>query len=396
MTSLRSRVSSLAILSLGLAVGLAGCTRESPSTGQPSRKSSALSSTKHKASKARARSVPRAACGSVSYEGCCDGSTLYFCDSGSLQTLDCSSNPSCGWDSTGSYYDCGTSGTADPSGSNPLACSGLPDGGAVADSGPAADAGSGSCGSVAEEGCCSGSVLYYCYSGTIYSYDCSSDPSCGWDSSYGWYDCGTSGTSDPSGTYPLACSGLPDGGAGTDKGATKKDAGSGSCGSVSSTGCCDGSTLYYCDSGSVQSVDCSSNPSCGWDSSYGWYDCGTSGTADPSGTYPLACSGAGDSGSIKADKGTTKADKGITTPDQGGTAADTAVADLAIGLEPTAGSEGGTTSDTGGSKADTKKSSSGGDSGGCSCDVGSPSPAPQGLALLFLGAVLLVAGRRRG
>ena len=78
------------------------------------------------------------ACGGVSYEGCCDGATLKYCDSGKLETLDCTSSPKCGWDSMVKYYDCGTSGGSDPSGKNPKACKASADGG-TKDSGPSPD-----------------------------------------------------------------------------------------------------------------------------------------------------------------------------------------------------------------------------------------------------------------
>ena len=64
-------------------------------------------------------------CGGVSFEGCCQGETLKYCDGGQLQTVDCiSAGPSCGWQPEGPFYDCGTSGGADPSGANPKSCSG--------------------------------------------------------------------------------------------------------------------------------------------------------------------------------------------------------------------------------------------------------------------------------
>lgn len=63
-------------------------------------------------------------CGSVTYEGCCQGEVIQFCDGGALQTIDCMENPSCGWSSEGNFYDCGTPGGADPSGMNPKACTG--------------------------------------------------------------------------------------------------------------------------------------------------------------------------------------------------------------------------------------------------------------------------------
>jgi hypothetical protein len=65
-----------------------------------------------------------AGCGSVSYEGCCQGETVQYCEGGSLKSIDCNQNPSCGWSAEGGYYDCGTTGGADPSGMNPKVCSG--------------------------------------------------------------------------------------------------------------------------------------------------------------------------------------------------------------------------------------------------------------------------------
>jgi uncharacterized protein (TIGR03382 family) len=64
------------------------------------------------------------ACGAVSYEGCCQGQVVLFCEGGTLQQLDCSANPSCGWSAEGGYYDCGTLGSGDPSGLHPFACGG--------------------------------------------------------------------------------------------------------------------------------------------------------------------------------------------------------------------------------------------------------------------------------
>jgi hypothetical protein len=59
-----------------------------------------------------------------------------------------------------------------------------------------------------------------------------------------------------------------------------------------SIGCCDGNTLYYCEAGEGFEVNCAtSGQVCGWSGSvHTGYDC-VSGpaTADPSGTYPIAC-----------------------------------------------------------------------------------------------------------
>jgi V8-like Glu-specific endopeptidase len=65
-----------------------------------------------------------AGCDGITYEGCCAGETLTYCDDGELKTLDCTGSPSCGWKSEAGYYDCGTNGSGDPSGQFPKSCGG--------------------------------------------------------------------------------------------------------------------------------------------------------------------------------------------------------------------------------------------------------------------------------
>jgi hypothetical protein len=60
------------------------------------------------------------ACGEVTYEGCCDGTELKYCENNQLLAGDCSTN-GCGWDDQNGYYTCGFSGS-DPSGFNPKTC----------------------------------------------------------------------------------------------------------------------------------------------------------------------------------------------------------------------------------------------------------------------------------
>jgi hypothetical protein len=64
------------------------------------------------------------ACQGVSYEGCCDGSMLKYCENSELKTIDCAGSPSCGWEAAdpSGYYNCGTDGSAEPSGAFPLEC----------------------------------------------------------------------------------------------------------------------------------------------------------------------------------------------------------------------------------------------------------------------------------
>ena len=64
-----------------------------------------------------------AGCGDVTFEGCCseDGGTLSYCENDQLQSGPCEGG--CGWDPENNFYNCGFTG-ADPSGANPLTCSG--------------------------------------------------------------------------------------------------------------------------------------------------------------------------------------------------------------------------------------------------------------------------------
>jgi hypothetical protein len=47
--------------------------------------------------------------------------------------------------------------------------------------------------------------------------------------------------------------------------------------------------LKYCSGTQLVTSSCASSPSCGWDSTSGYYDCGTAGGSDPSGYYAKAC-----------------------------------------------------------------------------------------------------------
>ncbi|MEZ4269593.1 MAG: hypothetical protein R3F39_24810 [Myxococcota bacterium] len=61
-------------------------------------------------------------CGGISYQGCCDGEVLYYCEAGNPVMLDCGINPSCGWSEGPGFYDCGTDGAPEPFGTFPKAC----------------------------------------------------------------------------------------------------------------------------------------------------------------------------------------------------------------------------------------------------------------------------------
>ncbi|MBM4394905.1 MAG: trypsin-like serine protease [Deltaproteobacteria bacterium] len=56
-------------------------------------------------------------CGTIGFEGCCDGQVLRWCEDGRLYQLDCGAGaPLCGWDEDAGYYDCGTDGGEGPGG----------------------------------------------------------------------------------------------------------------------------------------------------------------------------------------------------------------------------------------------------------------------------------------
>ena len=62
-------------------------------------------------------------CGGVSFEGCCDGNTLKYCENDALTVGECDANEgTCGWAAGSGFYNCGESGDEDPSGDNPIDC----------------------------------------------------------------------------------------------------------------------------------------------------------------------------------------------------------------------------------------------------------------------------------
>ena len=335
-------------------------------------------------------------CDGITWQGCCDGNLLQYCESNQLVQQMC--NPgTCGWDGQNGYYNCGTSGGSDPSGQYPKDCDGgctpncagkecgsdgcggscgsctgnencmngqcvapcVPNcigkecgsngcGGVCGSCPPGETCEAGicepipsECGDITFEGCCDGDTLFWCENGQIHSYNCAAG-SCGWDGEDGYYNCGTSGGSDPSGQHPKDCGGCQpdctekecgDDGCGGACGfcgplescisgacvpdctpdCTGKNCGpdgcGGSCGAcpagqvctvaglceipadpcgdIGYVGCCDGDTLVWCENNELKSLNCGS---CGWDGNNGFYNCGFEG-ADPSGEHPLACDG---------------------------------------------------------------------------------------------------------
>jgi len=313
-----------------------------------------------------------ATCGNIGAEGCCDGTMLKYCDGGKLAAMDCTANPSCGWDSSSSWYDCGTSGGADPSSTYVKNCGVLTDA-PLPDTGPDAMTG---CGNVTFEGCCDGETVWYCENAQLEHINCAlstTGPKCSWDSTNSFYDCGTSGAADPSGTYPQSCGpAFGDAGPPPTDGETLPDGPVVSpCGSITYEGCCEGETLTYCQDGALKTLDCSNSPSCGWQSSGNFYDCGTDGSADPSGKFPKSCSAA-------------KPDGTVTTPDSKPAVVDQSTAQP----DQSTGTDGATKKDGGGDDDD-------GD--GCGCRVGQDrsGPSPVGMGLLLFGLAGLVLVRRR-
>ncbi len=61
-------------------------------------------------------------CGSYSFEGCCEGQILLWCENGWLCGSDCSLLPYCGWDAAQGFYNCGTPGDPAVGNSPPMEC----------------------------------------------------------------------------------------------------------------------------------------------------------------------------------------------------------------------------------------------------------------------------------
>jgi hypothetical protein len=62
-------------------------------------------------------------CNGLGYEGCCYNDKLVWCESGAIDIVDCAQNLECGWKiGATSFYDCGTNGAAEPTGTHPRVC----------------------------------------------------------------------------------------------------------------------------------------------------------------------------------------------------------------------------------------------------------------------------------
>ena len=145
------------------------------------------------------------------------------------------------------------------------------------------------CGSITRAGCCYDNRVVWCERGRLVALDCHRRPVCGWRPS-GIYDCGTAGraSSDAQGRRagrpaPYRCN-FGKGGAPPRLRQPRQ------CKTVSTVGCCVGSTLKFCDEGRLRAINCSGNLRCGWRGVGQLYNCGTEGKADPSGRHPKSCS----------------------------------------------------------------------------------------------------------
>ena len=271
--------------------------------------------------------------------GCCDGTTLLWCDPDGLVEVDCTADdPSytCGWylgsaEAPEGYY-CGPetdeAGEAlvDPSGGPdgaPLVCPacaprcfgvacGDPDGcGGVCGCPEGMRCEAGEClecipkcygKSCGPDGC--GGECGKCENGEVCSTSGTCcDPECG-DAICGPDACGGTCGACPSGDLCEAgqcCTPQCDEVAcGTDDGCGGAcDCGAGSiclagecvdgCVGISYEGCCADEMLWYCDAGALEQISCTNNPSCGWKDEGGYYDCSTDGGEDPSGVNPKTC-----------------------------------------------------------------------------------------------------------
>jgi len=166
----------------------------------------------------------------------------------------------------------------------------------------------GSCSGITASGCCdfqsggSSELLLWCDNGTLCQRDCAAEGDffglyCGYDEFQNKVTCGDLGdVSSFDGDFNYVQCGS--GGGGTDPGTELPGTGTGlPCGDIGYEGCCDGQTVTWCEGGELRVIDCAETPSCGW-SSEGYYDCGSTGSAAPSGAYPLNCDGTGGTGPI--------------------------------------------------------------------------------------------------
>ncbi len=168
-------------------------------------------------------------CFGVGFEGCCDGTTLHYCEGDHVMEVDCDAQGLlCGWMDNVGWYDCTDQALEDPTGDHPMWCTGAcaPDCedktcGSDGCGGTCGDCGAGEtcnddgvceppCPDFPTNGCCDGDLLNYCdvMEGGVAAVDCAAeDLHCGWDTTLGVYNCVDAQTADPSGEHPLWCAG---------------------------------------------------------------------------------------------------------------------------------------------------------------------------------------------
>ncbi len=160
----------------------------------------------------------KAGCGDLTWQGCCEGHIVHWCDDGIAKSASCAENLHCGWNASSDVYDCDTSGGEDPSGANPRSCNPCGDGICGPGEGPTncpEDCTRAGCMDVGFAGCCDGEQVLWCDDGTLNALHCGNNPKCGWRDDKGYYDCGTAGNMDPSGGHPQSCTGNDGGGGGS-------------------------------------------------------------------------------------------------------------------------------------------------------------------------------------
>ncbi len=196
-------------------------------------------------------------CNGITWEGCCAGDAVLYCEDGEIKSMDCAEQPACGWDGENGYYICGMEAAPDPSGDHPMDCGELCE----------ADCGDKVCGS---DGC--GGSCGACPEGEA----CTPEGACCAPSCDGKV-CGDDGCGGDCGACPAE---------------EKCEDGAcvaGGCQGIPWEGCCAAGALLYCDQGNLVQQSCAGNPDCGWNGGAGYYDCGTKGGADPDGVLPMNC-----------------------------------------------------------------------------------------------------------
>ncbi len=222
-------------------------------------------------------------CSAQETMGQCSNNQLTYCDAGQTYVQACGdAGNACGWNTENAWYECQVPASTGP--------------GTRAGSGGAGSGGS-SCGAVDDVGECEGLFLSYCNDGALVSVDCQTKNGiCGFDAAAGWYDCVAPPTTTTCDGVPAA--GLCDGDALVTCGATGPETtdcaalggtcavdGSGyagcvttppvsGCGDVDHVGVCDGDIVYWCDGGTLASIDCGeAGRTCGWNSDQKFNDC---------------------------------------------------------------------------------------------------------------------------